>query len=228
MESKAVVLLVEDNRDILEANKRIFTKAGYTVHTAETLAGARAALRDTPPDAIVLDIMLPDGNGLDFIEEIRSVSVAPVLLLTSLTEPDERLAGLRAGGDDYITKPYNIEELRERVAGFLRRDEMLRRNPPQSITRGPLTLNLVARRAYLNGEDMALFLKEYDLLLLLLRNEGKTLTSKYLYETAWAMPYHDNGGALWAQLSRLKKKLESCDSVIELTAVRGEGFAQLS
>lgn len=224
MENKAVVLLIEDNRDILEANKRIFNKAGHTVHTAETLAEARAALQGTPPDAIVLDILLPDGNGLDFIEEIRAVSVAPVLLLTSLTEPDERLTGLRAGGDDYITKPYSVEELRERVAGFLRCDALLRERRPQAITRGPLTLNLVARRAFLSGEDMVLRPKEYDLLLLLVQNEGKTLATVYLYETVWALPFQNDGGAVWAQLSRLKRKLESGGGAIELCAVRGEGY----
>lgn len=224
MSEKANILLVEDNTAILEANTRVLGKAGYEVRAVKTLKKAREALMKSPPDAIVLDILLPDGNGLDFISEIREITTAPVLLLTSLTEKDDRLEGLRAGGDDYITKPYDVEELRERVAAFLRRDVMLRQNMEPTIILGPLTLNLPARRAYLNSVDMTLRNKEFDLLYLLVKNKGRQISAKSLYETAWALPYANSGNAVWAQISRLKKKLEELGDVITISSVRGEGY----
>jgi len=224
MDKKEAILLVEDNIAILEANKRALGKAGYEIYTAETLDEARSALWETPPDAIVLDILLPDGDGLEFIREIRALTTAPVLLLTCLTEKDERLRGLRAGGDDYITKPYDVDELRERVTAFLRRDAMLREAVPPVIALGPLELNITARRAYLNGRDMNLRHKEFDLLYLLVRNKGRQISAKSLYETVWVMPYADSGNAVWAQISRLKKKLAESGGAIRISSVRGGGY----
>lgn len=222
--SNAIILLVEDNIAILEANKRVLSKAGYTVLTAKTLADARADLQKQTPDTIVLDICLPDGNGLDFISEIRAITAAPVLILTSLSEKDERINGLRAGGDDYITKPYDVDELRERVAAFLRRDTLIRETqPPQStIICGPLTLDITSSQAFVNGTDLLLAGKEFALLLLFVKNEGVTIKSEELYQKVWKRPMLEDANALKVAVSRLRKKL--IDTDFDIMTVRGEGY----
>ncbi|MDR1539972.1 MAG: response regulator transcription factor [Clostridiales bacterium] len=226
MTDKPAILLVEDNKAILAANQRIFTGAGYAVYTAETLARAWEIIEENPPDVIVLDILLPDGNGLDFIRQIRAVTIAPVLLLTSLDDRDDRLAGLRAGGDDYITKPYDVAELRERVAAFLRREALHRGKPAaETVTCGPLTLNVVLKRAFVAGEDMLLAPKEFELLYYFLKNEGKILSADEIYKAVWVQPDIGDLNPLRATISRLRKKLGNDKTgAFSIEAFRGEGY----
>ena len=116
------VLLVEDEERILFANKIILErKGGYTVQTAMNLTEARKCIQENPSDIIILDIMLPDGSGLDFLEELRRDKNIPVILLTALSESSDELKGITAGGDDYITKPYNNDVLLGRIEMVLRR-----------------------------------------------------------------------------------------------------------
>lgn len=222
--NKPTVLLVDDTIDILEANRRILTKAGYEIETATTLAAARRCLMDQPPHVIVLDVMLPDGSGIDFIKEIRQYTIAPILLLTSMAEKDQRIGGLRAGGDDYITKPYDVDELRERVAASLRRDTMIQNNHPMQskLLCGALTLDLGKSQAFISGTDLLLSQKEFTLLLLLAQNEGITKKSEELYEKVWNRPMLEDSGALKTAVSRLRKKLVDTD--LDIITVRGEGY----
>ena len=120
MADKGIVLLLEDNTKILDINRRMLEQAGMMVFTAKTLAEARERISIAIPDVVVLDIMLPDGSGIDFLSELREVCDAPALFLTAKAEREDILAGLIAGGNDYITKPYDIDEFRARVLGFLR------------------------------------------------------------------------------------------------------------
>jgi len=120
MSDKEIVLLLEDNVDILDLNRRMLEQEGLMVLTAKTIAEAREHLKIAAPDIAVLDIMLPDGSGIDFLAELRQVCNAPVLFLTAKTEQSDVLKGLTAGGNDYITKPYDIDEFCMRVTGFLR------------------------------------------------------------------------------------------------------------
>ena len=119
MTEKGIVLLVEDNVKILTINKRLLEKEGLLVLTAKSLSEARERIKLVIPDVAVLDIMLPDGSGLDFLSELQEVCDAPALFLTAKADRDDILAGLKAGGNDYITKPYDIEEFRMRVLSFL-------------------------------------------------------------------------------------------------------------
>ncbi len=120
MSDKKIVLLLEDNVQILDLNRRMLEEEGLMVLTAKTIAEARECLKIAVPDVAVLDIMLPDGSGIDFLAELRLVCDAPVLFLTAKTEQDDILKGLAVGGNDYITKPYDIDEFCMRVTGFLR------------------------------------------------------------------------------------------------------------
>ena len=120
MNDRGIVLLVEDNTRILDLNRRILEKEGLMVLCAKTLAEARERIKIATPDVAVLDIMLPDGSGLDFLSEFRKTCDSPALFLTAKSERPDVIAGLTAGGNDYISKPYDIDEFRMRVLGFLR------------------------------------------------------------------------------------------------------------
>lgn len=223
---KKNILLVEDDPNILRTNRRILEREGFTVLCASTLQEARAKLTQHTPDVLVLDIRLPDGSGLSFCEEIRPTTFAPVLFLTALDEKSEIIEGLVAGGNDYITKPYDVDELLARVGAQLRLAQINRLAAEQSktIKRGPLILDTVAMRAYLKGEDMLLSGREFSVLLYLVKNEGKTLSAEQLYEGAWNQSMAGNASALWKCISRLKGKLAVSDGRVALTNLRNEGY----
>lgn len=223
MDDKGVVLLVEDDKGILRTNRRILEREGFTVLCAETLTSARAQLLDRP-DVLVLDIMLPDGSGLDFCAEIRDNTAAPVLFLTALDEQSEIIEGLTAGGSDYITKPYSVDEFAARVKAHYNLAKRYRQSAGRErlLERGPLLLDLVAQRAYLDGKDMLLAQKEFALLLYLIQNDSAGVGRQVLYETVWRQPMAEDDSAVKNAVYRLRKKLES--SGYTITARRGEGY----
>ena len=220
------ILLVEDDPDIMWTNTVVFKSEGYTVIPAITLKEALLLLDESPmPDVIVLDLKLPDGNALDIISDIKKKTNAPILILTALIEKEERLAGLRAGGDDYITKPYDIDELCARVVAFLRREEMHEKKPPaDTFTHGPITLNVMTNQAYINGASMELTVKEFSLLHIFVRNEGKTLTKDHLYTTVWGQELLDDDRVLRSAVSRLRSKLEASGCEYDIVSSRSEGY----
>lgn len=226
MSETGTVLLVEDDAGILDANRRILARAGYTVLCARELSEARALLAENEPDVMVLDIELPDGNGVAFCEEIRPTTSAPVLFLTGRDDEDDIVKGLVAGGNDYIPKPYSMAVLIARVNAQLRLARMNRAasEKAKTMTRGPLTLDLVALRAFLKGADMKLSAREFSVLLFLLKNEGNTLSAEQVYEGAWDQPMAGNTNAIWTCISRLKGKLEAAEGQISLVNFRGKGY----
>ena len=226
MNEQRTILLVEDNQHLNKINGAALRLAGYRVLTALTIGEAKKTLEETEPDAIVLDILLPDGNGVDFCREIRERTGAPILFLTSVTGYEQELEGLRAGGDDYLNKPFRQEMLLARIEAFWRRDEIQKRGrQPIELVRGPLTLRVVAGRALLHGEDLMLTQKEFALLLYLVQYEGRLLDKKTLYENVWGGPLLGDSQALYASISRLKRKLEpACGEGIFLFAKRGQCY----
>lgn len=223
----ATVLLVEDNIQLNEVNRRALELLGCRVLTALTLREARGHLAGEKPDVILLDVMLPDGDGIAFCGEIRSKTDAHILFLTSKTEDENKVRSLDTGGDDYITKPYKLEEMLARVRSALRRRAM-HKNAPQSgrIEYGKLALDMVSGRAYWVDDDLKLTQKEFALLLLLVQNREKPLTKAYLYETVWNQPMIGDGNALFTQMSRLKKRLDQASGgAAALSLSRGEGYS---
>jgi DNA-binding response OmpR family regulator len=221
MKENALILIVEDNQDILNANRQILEDDGFTVITSTTLAGAREHIRTSSPDLAILDISLPDGDGLDFLPELRASSSAPTLFLTAKDKPEERLAGLLAGGIDYITKPYDIAEFRARVRNFV---SLLKgvQKPSAGIASGSLKLDNMAYKASLNGEDMNLSPKEFALLYLFVTNEEETLRAEYLYEKVWGQPMCGDNQSVKTAVSRLRAKLDESEFII--TTTRGAGY----
>lgn len=226
MKETGTILLVEDDKNIQRTNRRILEREGFTVLCAGTLKETQAALQKHKPDALVLDIMLPDGSGLAFCEKIRPYTPVPVLFLTALDEKSEIVEGLVAGGNDYITKPYDVDEFVARVKAQLRLARMNRQAAQEvrTLMRGPLSLDLVALRAFLDGRDMLLSAREFSVLLFLLKNEGQTLSAEEIYQGAWDQPMAGDANALWKCTSRLKNKLAACEEKVSLTTIRYKGY----
>lgn len=223
---KDVILLVEDDPNIMSVNRRILEREGFQVMSANTIQSAREQLYAHVPSVIVLDITLPDGNGIEFCEEIRPLTTAPVLFLTALDEKSDLIDGLRAGGNDYITKPYDIDEFLARIKAQLQLAKMNTQAAQNSrvLKQGPLTLDRIAMRAYLNEQDMMLSSREFSVLLFLLKHKGTTVSAKELYEGAWSQPLGNSQSALWKCISRLKSKLSLAENQISLMNFRNEGY----
>lgn len=212
------ILLVEDNEQIMQGNERMLKRRGYEVITALTLAQARIAICAQMPDLFVLDIMLPDGSGLDFMAELRKYSQTPILLLTGLTTPEDIVRGLTAGGDDYLAKPYDFGVLLARVEALLRRAQQV----PEYIHKGRLRLDVTADVATLDGDDLLLSQKEFSLLLIFLQNEERFISAEYLYEKVWKQAMAGNSNTLKTTINRLREKIKS--SGYRIAWSRGEGY----
>jgi DNA-binding response OmpR family regulator len=218
MGMNALILLVEDNEQILFGNERMLKRRGYDVMTALTLREAKERIETAMPDAIVLDIMLPDGSGLDFMRELRVSSNVPVLLLTGLTTPEDIVRGLTEGGDDYLTKPYDFGVFMARVEALLRRAGRL----SEVMQKGRIKLDILSLQAFVNGEDLLLSQKEFALLLLFTQNEEKVIPAEVLSERVWKLPFTGNTQAIKSAISRLRKKLEG--SGYTISSLRNEGY----
>lgn len=215
---KATVLLVEDNPRIQLANQDMLSILGYNAVTASGICEAREKIEECPPDIIVLDIMLPDGSGLDFLVELRRHFSVPILMLTALGASEDMVAGLSAGADDYLSKPYDYTVLAARIEALLRRAARL----PQTLTKGPLAFNILAGQVFINGKDALLTQKEFSCLLLLAENEGRVLPSSYIYERVWHMPLANDNQAVRTTIARLRGKL--MNSGYTIAAQRKEGY----
>lgn len=217
------ILLVEDNEQINIANKRMLILKGYSVDTAANLKAARVRLKTRKPDLVVLDIMLPDGSGLEFCKEIRrSMPDIPVLFLTALGENNDIVAGLRNGGDDYLSKPYSYEVLLARIEALLRRARA-NSQPIQSI--GPFVFEQMSLRVYRNGHDTLLTPKEFALFCLFVDNLGNFMQPESIFERLWGSTSYGNIHTVYSHISSLRKKLElNDDSELILEQRRGRGY----
>jgi DNA-binding response OmpR family regulator len=222
--------LVEDNTHILKVNASILAGSGFRVLCAQTAAAARLELRTETVDVVVLDIMLPDGDGVALCRELRSLggtsASLPVLFLTAKDQSQDIVDGLRAGGDDYLVKPYDLRVLVARVEALLRRAGKAK-EPPQ-VRLGPLTLDTSAMRAFVDGQDLALTPRQFAILLALVRAEGQPVPASRLYEVAWGMAANDEVRAVRQQVSRLRSKLSGASTrsfLIETEYGRGYSLA---
>lgn len=198
------LLLVEDEADVLEINREYFEGMGYQAVCASTLAQARFQLEEYAPDLILLDVMMPDGNGFNFCAEIRKKTNASIIFLTCRDENDSVVKGLLKGGDDYVTKPYNLDVLGARVTAQLRR----RGNPTAGIIElPPLMVDFLAGEAVLDGSHIALTLKELQLLGCFVIYAGQRLTFDEIYRRAWGDPSSGASDTIKAHVSNLRRKM---------------------
>ena len=221
MDERGYLLLVEDDPVIQLNNKRLLERRGYPLRQAFTLAEARSIIAQKAPRAIILDVMLPDGNGVEFLEELRKTSTVPVLMLTALGTREDILKGLEAGGDNYLTKPYDVGIFLSHVEALLRRSAIL----PETLTIGPIRLEIGSGRAMLHGEDMYLSHKEFSLLQQFMQHPNKLLMADFLYEKAWGqtiIPDDASRISLKNNLSKLRKRLAGSGYTIK--SEYGEGY----
>ena len=218
IDKNGYLLLVEDDPNIQETNKRMLTRRGYAIKQANTIAGARAIMAEGMPRAIVLDIGLPDGSGLVLLQEMRKTSNVPVFMLTAMGADEDIIKGLTAGGDDYLPKPYDLMVFIARIETLLRRTSLI----PETLSIGRLRLDTASGTAYHGGEDMLLSKKEYSLLQLFVQNPDRLMGAEYIYEKVWGQEMLDNTETLRSTVYRVRKKLEN--SGYAITFKRDEGY----
>jgi two-component system, OmpR family, KDP operon response regulator KdpE len=203
--SGARILVVDDERQILRALQTSLRGAGYEVETAETAETALAAAAMRPPDALIVDLVLPDGTGTDVVRELRTWSSAPVIVLSAVGDEREKVAALDAGADDYVTKPVGIDELIARLRAALRRATP---SAEPVLTVGELELDLEKRELRVGGKPVHLTPHQFDLLRVLASNEGKLLTHRAILQEVWGPGYGSESNLLHVHVSQLRRKIE--------------------
>ena len=183
--SSPLILVVDDESHILRALRTSLQGAGYEVEVAATAEEALASAAMQPPNGVILDLVLPDGSGVEVCRELRRWTNAPVLVLSAVGDEQEKIAALDAGADDYVTKPFGIDELLARLRAALRRVEAL---TAPVIEIGELVVDLERRLVTVRGEPVSLTPTEFELLRLFVRNEGKLLTHPTILREVWDRP----------------------------------------
>jgi len=221
-EKVATILVVEDRHEVLDVLERTLSGSGYDVRTAvDGEAGLEMAL-DLEPDLVILDIGLPKQNGLQVAKELRTRGFrAPVLMLTARVSVSDRVTGLEAGADDYLPKPFDVDELVARVKALLRRSAM---RADEAVLRvGDLSLDTLSREATRAGRPVSLTQKEYALLEYLMRHAGRPVTREQIAEHVWKTEFDPSTNIVDVYINYLRKKLDSTGAPLVHT-VRGTGY----
>ena len=199
------ILVVDDEPQFLRALETNLRGAGYDVETATTAQEALTAAGLRPPDAIILDLLLPDGTGTEVCRELRAWSEAPIVLVSAVGDEAEKIAALDAGADDYVTKPFAMGELLARLRAALRRA-----GPPGDpvLEVGPIRVDLDKQSVTVDGRAVHLTPHEYRILRLLALNPGKLLTHRAILQEVWGPAYGAESNYLHVYVSQLRRKLE--------------------
>ena len=210
-ERPAHILAVDDDAQIRRALSTILRTRGYTVELAQDADDALGKAIDRPPDLVILDLSLPDRSGIDVCRELRSWMTAPILILSVLSGDVDKIAGLDAGADDYLTKPFSAGELLARVRALLRRTrEPATRSPV--VTVADLVVDVARRRVTLAGHEItSLTPTEFEILLFLARNAGLVVTQRQILEHVWGERWAENAATLRVHVSNLRRKVEPAD-----------------
>jgi two-component system KDP operon response regulator KdpE len=204
--SVARVLVVDDERQILRALRVLLGKAGFEVATAETAHDALDKLTVRPPDAAILDLILPDGNGVDICRSIREWSEMPIIVLSAVGDEAEKVRALEAGADDYVTKPFGPDELIARLRAAIRRTSNA---PAEPVLRADgLELDLASHRVTVDDGEVHLTPIEFDLLRVLMLGRGRLLTHRALLREVWGPAYEDDTQVLRVHIANLRRKIE--------------------
>jgi two-component system KDP operon response regulator KdpE len=199
------VLVVDDEPQILRAVQMKLRGAGYAVETAATAKEALMKAGMRPPEAIILDLLLPDGSGTEVCRELRRWNTAPILVLSAVGEEKEKIEALDAGADDYVTKPFSGDELLARLRAVLRR---VTPSVEPILAIGELRIDVEKRTVTMGGRPVALTPIEYDLLRLLAENQGKLLTHPMILRAIWGPAFQEESNYLHVHVSHLRRKIE--------------------
>jgi two-component system, OmpR family, response regulator len=216
------VLVVEDDEVLGKAIRRGLEEAGHSCHLVKNGEKALTLATAQKCDAVLLDLMLPDRPGLEVLRDIRGKGIRiPVLILTALGSVEERVAGLNAGADDYLIKPFSFAELLARLAAVSRRSLNLE---SQKLAVGPLSLDLSIRRVTRGGVEIDLTPTEFSLLEFLMRNAGQVLTRKMLSEHLWESDWAGVTNVIEVHITRLRAKIDREFESPLLQTIRGRGY----
>jgi two-component system response regulator MprA len=228
-ETPSTILVVEDDKSIASVLRRGLTFEGYRIEVAETGTQALEIARLGMPDIVILDIMIPGVDGLEVCRRIRAAGEdVPILMLTARDEVADRVAGLDAGADDYLVKPFAFEELLARVRALLRRrarqEDEHERLPGETLRFEDLTLDPATRYAWRGERRIELTTREFDLLLLFLRHPNQVLPRDTIMERVWGYDFPGESNVLEVYISNLRRRLEANGESRLLQTVRGAGY----
>jgi DNA-binding response OmpR family regulator len=220
------VLLVEDESNIRDTLRFNLAREGYRVSEAKTAEEALRAFRSVRPDIILLDVMLPGMSGFEVCRIMRQESPVPIIMLTAKDQELDKVLGLGVGADDYITKPFGLQELFARMTAVMRRSSgqaAAEAQLPDVETLGGLVLDLAARRVTLDGQEVKLTLREFDLLSFFLAHPGRVYSRRYLLEQVWRYNYVGDAKTVDVHIRWLRQKFAG-RAPFEIVTVRGVGY----
>ena len=220
------ILVVDDEESITNLIALALQYEGWEVVTAGSGESALEAIERQSPDAVVLDIMLPDVNGLQVLSRIRSTgNMVPVLFLTALDSVDDRVRGLTAGGDDYVTKPFSLEELTARLRGLVRRSRARQGAEPSAVLQvADLALNEDTFEVTRDGEEVSLTSTEFELLRYLMRHPNRVLSRAQILDRVWSYDFDGKSTVVELYISYLRKKIDGKGREPMIQTVRGAGY----
>ncbi|MEA2641016.1 MAG: two-component system, OmpR family, response regulator MprA [Chloroflexota bacterium] len=217
----AQILVIDDDPKITQMLRRALTLDGYAVETAGSGAAGLDAARATPPDLVVLDVLMPEIDGLEVCRRLRQVGDTPILLLTAKDEVEDRVRGLDSGADDYVVKPFALEELLARIRALLRRHEPVSN---ETLRYEDLTLDMGTRTAWRGGREILLSTTEFELLHYFLRHPRRVLTRDAILNAVWGDHFERPTNVVEVYMGYLRAKLEANDEPRLLQTVRGAGY----
>lgn len=224
----AHIVIADDDRAIRESLQRALTLEGYRVSLAVDGVQAAVAARAADVDALVLDVGMPGIDGIGVARLMRAEGITtPILMLTARVSVDARVAGLDAGADDYVAKPFDLDELAARLRALLRRSQFTAAagdSDVAELTVGELRLEPAARRVWWAGREVSLSKTEFDLIELLLRHRGQVLTHAVIYDRIWQYDFGPDSNNLAVYISYLRRKLDASGAPDMITTVRGVGY----
>lgn len=219
------ILIVEDEKDILQLVKLYLDKEGYRTITAATGSEGLRQARAEKPDLVVLDLMLPEIDGLEVCKRLRSApetAMLPIIMLTAKAEESDTVIGLELGADDYVTKPFSPKTLVARVKALFRRIDRTSDDSQARYFYGGIVMDLARHELTMNGEEVSLTAKEFGLLEHLLKNPGRVLTRDVLLNAVWGYEYYGTTRTIDVHIRRLKQKLPLLDDAI--VSVKSLGY----
>jgi len=220
------ILIVEDEESVLDPLELLLSKEGFTIETARDGREALEKFAKTNPDLILLDLMLPEVSGTEVCRQIRAKSQVPIIMLTAKDTEVDKVVGLELGADDYVVKPYSKAELVARIKAVLRRnnaDAFV--NQGGSISAGPVVIDVERHQVSINGENIALPLKEFEFLESLVKNSGRALTRTQLIDRVWGSDYFGDKKTLDVHVKRLRAKIEKDPAnPVYIQTIRGLGY----
>lgn len=216
------ILVIEDEARIAQFIERGLIYEGYRVNVARDGKTGLSIARDNPPDMVILDWMLPGLDGLEVCKRLRAASEVPILMLTAKDDIKDRVTGLDAGADDYLVKPFSVDELMARIRALFRRSEPNSR--PEVLRFSDLTLDTGTHRAYRNERAIDLTAKEYELLELFMRNPRQVLTRDVIFDRVWGYDFGGESNIIEVYVRYLRQKTESEEEARLIHTVRGVGY----